>query len=74
MYVYGNMILSLLAIIIALGVLKGYQLFKGKVDDKLPVIIIVISIICVTVSTLIIIPLLLIAKEGEVVSIDNLKV
>jgi len=74
MYVYGNMILSLLAIIIALGVLKGYQLLKGKVDSKLPVIIITISIICVTVSTLIIIPLLLIAKEGQVVSIDNLKV
>lgn len=74
MYVYGNMILSLLAIVIALGVLKGYQLFKGKVDSKLPVIIIVISIICVTVSTLIIIPLLLINKEGQVVSIDNLKI
>lgn len=74
MYVYGNMILSLLAIVIALGVLKGYQLFKGKVDSKLPVIIIVISIICVTVSTLIIIPLLLINKEDQIVSIDNLKI
>ena len=42
MYVYGNMILSLLAIVIAIGVLKGYQLFKGKVDNKLPIIIIII--------------------------------
>ena len=33
MYVYGEMILSLLAILIAMGVLKGYQLFKGKVDN-----------------------------------------
>lgn len=74
MYVYGNMILSLLAIIIAMGTLKGYQLFKGKVDSKLPVIIIVISIICVTISTLIIIPLLLISKEGQTANIENLKI
>ena len=58
MYVYGNMILSLLAIIIAIGVLKGYQICKGKIDNKLPVIIIVISLLCVTVSTLLIIPFL----------------
>lgn len=74
MYVYGNMILSLLAIIIAIGVLKGYQLCKGKVDNKLPVIVIVISLLCVTVSTLVIIPALLIVKEGLSFSIDNMKV
>lgn len=73
MYVYGNMILSLLAIIIAIGVLKGYQICKGKVDNKLPVIIIVISLLCVTVSTLLIIPLLLLGKEGLEVSLQNLQ-
>ena len=73
MYVYGEMILSLLAILIAMGVLKGYQLFKGKVDKKLPIIIIVISIICVTISTLLIIPLLLLVKEGQSSSIENLQ-
>lgn len=73
MYVYGNMILSLLAIIIAIGVLKGYQICKGKVDNKLPIIIIVISLLCVTVSTLLIIPLLLLGKEGLEVSFQNLE-
>lgn len=63
MYVYGGMILSLLAIIIALGALKGYQLFNGKVDNKLPFIIAVISVLAVTVSTFVIIPYLLILKE-----------
>ena len=73
MYVYGNMMLSLLAIIIAIGVLKGYQICKGKIDNKLPVIIIVISLLCVTVSTLLIIPLLLLGKEGLEVSLQNLQ-
>lgn len=73
MYVYGNMILSLLAIIIAIGVLKGYQICKGKVDNKLPAIIVVTSLLCVTVSTLLIIPLLLLGKEGLEVSFQNLQ-
>lgn len=74
MYVYGNMILSLLAILIAMGVLKGYQLCKGKIDKKLPIIIIVTSLLCVTISTLLIIPILLLIKEGQSGSIENLKV
>lgn len=73
MYVYGGMILSLLAIIIGFGALKGYQLFRGKVDSKLPIIVMIVSLICVTVSTLIIIPLLLLNKEGISMSFENLK-
>lgn len=63
MYVYGNMILSALAIIIAMGVLKGYQLCKGKVNKSLPVVVMVISLLCVSISTLLIIPMLLCQKE-----------
>lgn len=74
MYVYGEMILSLLAIIIAMGALKGYQLLKGKIDGKLPIIIIVVSVVCVTISTLLIIPFLLMAKEGIAVSLENLEI
>lgn len=73
MYVYGEMILSLLAIIIAMGALKGYQLLKGKIDGKLPMIIIVVSVVCVTISTLLIIPCLLMAKEGIEISLENLE-
>ena len=41
-YVYANMILSLLAVIIAMGALKGYQMCNGKVNKSLPIIIIII--------------------------------
>ena len=34
MYLYGNMILSALAIIIAIGALKGYQILKGPIDKS----------------------------------------
>lgn len=71
MYVYGEMILSLLAIIIAIGALKGYQIFKGKIDNKLPIIISVISIIVIIVATLIIIPLLLLNQNGLDVTYSN---
>ena len=71
MYVYGEMILSILAVVIALGALKGYQILKGKIDNKLPIIISIISIVCVTISTLVIIPFLLLAKEGIETSLEN---
>lgn len=73
MYVYGKMILAVLSIIIAIGVLKGYQLFKGKVNKSLPAIIVLISILAITVSTFVIIPMLLLAKEGLTADFDNLQ-
>lgn len=72
-YVYANMILSLLAVIIAMGALKGYQMLNGKVDKSLPFIIAIVSLICVTISTLIIIPALLIAKEGGAICMENMQ-
>ena len=72
-YVYGNMIIAALAIIIAIGALKGYQKLNGKVDKKLSIIIAIVSLLCVTVSTLVIIPLLLLLKEGVGASLTNLE-
>ena len=72
-YVYGNMIIAALAIIIAIGALKVYQKLNGKVDKKLPIIIAIVSLLCVTVSTLVIIPLLLLLKEGVGASLTNLE-
>ena len=40
-YVKCNMILSVLAILIALGALKGYEIFKGKVTKALKPIVII---------------------------------
>ena len=72
-YVYGNMMLSLLAVLIAAGEFYGYKLCKGKIDKKLPVIIMILAIIIVSVTTLIIIPAWLLAKEGLPVTLQSIK-
>ena len=73
-YVYGEEIYTIFALIIATGAIIGYQIFKGKVDKKLPFIIAGISLLCVTISTLIIIPLLLLTQYGGSLSLLNLKI
>ena len=72
-YVYGNMMLSVLAAIIAAGAFYGYKLFKGKIDNKLPIIIMIISIVLVTITTLVVIPLFLIHMEGLKANLETLK-
>lgn len=72
-YVYANMIYSLLAIFIAMCALKGYELFRGKIDKSLPWIIAIISLVSVSIATLVIIPNLLLFKEVGVISLANLK-
>ncbi len=74
MYVYGNMILSILAFIIAFGVNYGYRLLKGEVNKHLPLIISITSIAIVVVVTLVIIPLLLLQKEGFAANMKNLQI
>ncbi len=74
MYVYGNMILSLLAVIIGAGAFYGYKLCKGKMDTKLPMIIMITSIVIVTIITFAVIPLLLLKNYGYYVNTANLKV
>ncbi len=72
-YVYGNMILALLALIIAVAAWKGYNLAKGKIDKYVPTIIVIVSVISVTIATFIIIPALLLLKGGSTVTIEALK-
>lgn len=72
MYVYGGMILAILAILIAFGALKGYQLAKGPIDKSVPWVVGIVTILMVVLSTLLIIPCLLLAKEGLTVSVTNL--
>lgn len=73
-YVYGGWILSILATLIALGVNFGYRKFKGEVDNKLPVIISVLSVVIVVMITLVAMPLLSLAKEGYEASFANLNI
>lgn len=72
-YVYGGMMLSLLAVLIAAGEFYGYKICKGKINKHLPKIIMILAIIIVTVTTLVIIPGLLIQKEGINVSLTNIQ-
>ena len=72
-YVYGGMMLSILAALIAAGEFYGYKICKGRIDRKLPIIIMILAIIIVTIVTLLIIPALLIQKEGLHVSITNIQ-
>lgn len=72
LYVYGEMIYSLLAVIIAIGSYYGYKIVKAKIDKKLPIIIVITSLIAVTISTFVVIPILLINNEDIPVNIDNI--
>ena len=71
-YVYGNLMFSILAFIIALVSFKGYTLLKGKVTKHTPLIIGIISVLTVIISTLIIIPGLILAKKGFAVNIKSI--
>ena len=73
MYVYGNMIIAIMAVFIALAAWIGYSLAKGKVDKYVPIIIIIISLISITIATFIFIPSLLLIKQGETLSIEKIK-
>lgn len=71
-YIFGNLIVAILSILIALGSYKGYKMSKAPVDKKLPFIVAITSVLSITLATFIIIPLALLAEEGFDVSIDNL--
>lgn len=72
-YVYANMMWSIMAVFIAIGAFKGYELLKGKIDKKVPYIIGVISILCVSIATLVVIPYLLLLKEYGQASFELVK-
>lgn len=73
MYIYGNMMFSALAIFIGIGSFYGYKLLNGKINDKLPLIVTILSILSVSIATLIIIPFLLLEKNGGDASFENLE-
>lgn len=70
MYIFANMMYSLLAILIVLGSFYGYKLTKAKIDKKLPVILSITSFISITVTMFVVIPMGLIMHEGFGFNID----
>ena len=71
LYIYGNMMLSILAFVIGYGALYGYKLFHGIVDKNTSWIITIVSLISVTVATLVVIPLWILHNQGYVISFEN---
>lgn len=63
-YVYGKYMFSLLAIFIGLGSSYGYKKLNGIMDKKTPLTISFISVVIITLTTLLVIPCLLIMQEG----------
>lgn len=63
-YVYGGYMISLLALFIGIGASRGYKKMGGMMDKKTPLIIGIVSVIVVALSTLLIIPIMLVMKEG----------
>ena len=72
LYIYGNMMLSILAFVIGYGALYGYKLFHGIVDKNTSWIITMVSLISVTIATLVVIPLWILHNNGYVISFENL--
>lgn len=73
MYLFGNMILSPLATLIAAGAIFRYKLFKGEYFKQLPIFISVISVIIVTLDNLVVIPLIftILGISGVIKNLKN---
>ena len=71
-YVFLNYIVAMLTALIAAASFYAYRLTKAKIDKKLPVIVALSSVLSITVAIFIIIPLVLMAREGIDVSFKNL--
>ncbi len=72
-YVYLNYMVVVLASLIGFGALWFYKLFKGEVNKNTVYVIIIASFIAITLSTFVIIPLMLMAKENIIISFANFK-
>ena len=70
-YVFANMIYAILSVVIAVCAFYGYKLTKAKIDKKLPVILSVVSFIAITITMLVAIPLIYMAKEEVPLSSEN---
>lgn len=73
-YVYGGMMLSILAALIAAGEFYGYKICKGKINKKLPAILMILAVIIVTIVTLLVIPSLLLRQEGIAGNLKNIEI
>lgn len=72
-YVYGNMIVAILAVLIALGAFYGYKLAKGKMGKGLPAIIAIVSVAIIVILTTIVCPLVILSDLGVDPSFETMQ-
>lgn len=72
-YIYADYI-AILGVTLFLGLFEflGYKLLRGKIDKKLPWIIVILSIINVTIMSFIFIPTVLLIKSGITFNIKEI--
>ena len=73
LYIFANMMYSILAILIVLGGYYGYKITGAKIDKKLPVILSITSFISITVTMFLIIPICLMMQEEIPVTIESIQ-
>lgn len=72
LYMFGGLIVSALAVLIAPGVNYGYRKLKGRVNRKLPIIIIGISLFILVLINLLILPIYYCVRVELAVNIKNI--
>lgn len=70
-YVYGNLMLSALSVLIPIGIFYGYKLFGGRTTKVLPTIVVIISILITIITMLVLIPIFLIQSQGTTINFSN---
>ena len=71
MYVFGNMMYAILAILIVICSFYGYKSTKAKIDKKLPIILSIASFISITLTMFIIIPICMMVQNEVEISIET---
>lgn len=73
-YIYSGWIFILaIAVLIATFEFYGYKWFRGKINDKLPIILLIVTAVIVLIITVILIPLALLIKSNLPISIETMK-
>lgn len=70
-YVYGGMILSVLAIVISICAYFGYKWLGGKINKMMPVILSIVLLVIISVVVFVIVPVMLLNLLGTNVTFET---
>ncbi len=74
MYIFGNMMYAILAILIVICSFYGYKITKATIDKKLPIILSIASFISITVTMFVIIPICMMIQNEVEVSTETFEI